>query len=119
VMFDHPEFDERVDGVIYAIAAGLGLATILNFEYVYSRNGVDLDIGSIRMVINTLAHASFAGVMGYFLGQARFEKTPVYYLPAGLTLAAVLNGLFFFLLDRTISGRTRGTICCLRRLLRW
>ena len=37
VMFPNPEFDERVDGVIYAIAAGLGLATVLNFQYVVQR----------------------------------------------------------------------------------
>lgn len=103
-VFRHPEFDERVDGVIYAIAAGLGLATVLNFQYVVRSNGVDLDIGSIRMVVNALAYAAFAGILGYFIGQIRFEKTPVWYMPAGLALAAVINGLFFFLLDRTFSG---------------
>jgi RsiW-degrading membrane proteinase PrsW (M82 family) len=99
-IFGHPEFDQRVDGVIYAMAAGLGVATVLNFQYVIERGGVDLDIGSIRMVVNALAFASFAGVQGYFIGQARFESTPVYYLPGGLAIAAVLNGLFFFVIDQ-------------------
>jgi RsiW-degrading membrane proteinase PrsW (M82 family) len=99
-VFEHPEFDERIDGVIYAIAAGLGMATVLNFFYVTERGGVDLDIGSIRMVVNALAFASFAGLLGYFIGQARFESTPFTYLPAGLTLAALLNGLFFFALEQ-------------------
>jgi RsiW-degrading membrane proteinase PrsW (M82 family) len=103
-VFHNPEFDERVDGVIYSVAAALGLATVLNFYYVFRSNGVDLDIGSIRMVINALAYASFAGIMGYFIGQARFEKTPIYYMPAGLALAALFNGLFWFLLDRTFNG---------------
>jgi RsiW-degrading membrane proteinase PrsW (M82 family) len=99
-VFDNPEFDQRIDGIIYSMAAGLGVATVLNFLYVLERGGVDLDIGSIRMVVNALAFASFAGVQGYFLGQTRFETTPVYYLPLGLTIAAVLNGLFFFILER-------------------
>jgi RsiW-degrading membrane proteinase PrsW (M82 family) len=103
-VFRHPEFDERVDGVIYSVAAGLGLATVLNFYYVFRSNGVDLDIGSIRMVINTLAYASFAGIMGYYIGQARFEKTPVHYMPTGLAIAAIINGIFWYLLDRTFSG---------------
>lgn len=103
-VFNHPEFDERVDGVIYSVAAGLGLATVLNFQYVLRSGGVDLDIGSIRMVINALAYASLAGIMGYYLGQARFEKTPVYYVPAGLLLASTINGIFFYLLDRTIGA---------------
>jgi RsiW-degrading membrane proteinase PrsW (M82 family) len=101
-VFRNPEFDERVDGVIYSVAAGLGLATILNFEYVVRSGGVDLDIGSIRMVINALAYAAFAGIMGYFIGQARFEKTPIYYLPGGVALAAFINGLFWYLIDRSV-----------------
>lgn len=104
LVFRNPEFDERVDGVIYSVAAGLGLATVLNFQYVLRSDGVDLDIGSIRMVINTMAYASFAGILGYFIGQARFEKTPIHYMPTGLTIAAVINGLFWHLLDRTFGG---------------
>ena len=106
-IYADPEFDERVDGVIYAIAAGLGMATVLNFNYVLEHGGVDLGIGSVRVVVTALAHASFAGILGYFIGQARFEKTPLLYLPGGLALAAVLNGLFFLLEDRvTGSGLT-------------
>ncbi len=100
LVFTHAEFDERMDGIIYAVAAGLGVATVTNFNYVLRHGGVDLDMGSIRMVVNTLGFASFAGVLGYFIGQARFEKTPLYYVPGGLAIAATLTGLYFFLLDR-------------------
>ncbi|HMN30426.1 MAG TPA: PrsW family glutamic-type intramembrane protease, partial [Caldilineaceae bacterium] len=103
-IFTNPEYDERVDGVIYSMAAGLGLATVLNFSYVIARGGVDLDIGSIRVVVNALAFASFAGIQGYFMGQSRFETTPFYYLPLGLSLAALVNGLFFFVLDQLPGG---------------
>lgn len=108
LVFDNPEFDERVDGVVYAVAAGLGMATVINFTYVLDRGGVDLGIGSVRMVVNALAYASFAGVLGYFIGQARFEKTPWFYLPLGLSLAALLNGLLFFFLERSSSGLAGG-----------
>lgn len=104
LVFRHPEFDERVDGVIYCVAAGLGVATVLNFQYVLRSDGVDLDIGSIRMVINAMAYASFAGILGYFMGQVRFEKTPIYYMPMGLAIAALINGLFWYLLDRSFGG---------------
>lgn len=103
-VYDHPEFDERVDGVVYAVAAGLGMATVINFTYVLDRGGVNLDIGSVRMVVNALAYASFAGVLGYFIGQVRFEKTPWYYLPLGLVLAALLNGLLFYWLESGSTG---------------
>ena len=103
-VFENIEFDERVDGVIYAVAAGLGVATVVNFVYVAERGGVDLDIGSIRMVVNALAYGSLAGVLGYFIGQAKFEVTPIWYMPAGLTIAAFLHGIFFGILGRTSRG---------------
>jgi RsiW-degrading membrane proteinase PrsW (M82 family) len=103
VVYGSHEFDERLDGIIYCMAAALGLATVVNFSYVLDHGGVDLGIGSIRMVTNALGYAGFGAVLGYFVGQARFEKTPAYYLPAGVGLAALLTGLYFFLLDRTAS----------------
>jgi protease PrsW len=106
-IYNSPEFDERVDGVIYAIAAGLGLSTVINFLYVIDHGGVDLGIGSVRIVVNALAYASFAGVLGYFLGQARFERTPSYYLPLGLALSATLNGIFFLMEDRVTADGLR------------
>jgi len=90
------EFDERVDGVVYGTAAGLGFATMLNINYVVSNAGVDLRMGMIRIAITTLAQASFAGISGYFLGRAKFEEEPVWWLPLGVTIAAVLNGVFTF-----------------------
>ncbi len=98
-VFDSAEFDERVDGIVYATAAGLGFATMLNFDYVVGHAGVDLGVGVIRVTVTALAHASIAGVLGYFLGQVKFEHTPIYYLPAGVLLAAVLNGAFFWAQD--------------------
>ncbi len=74
------DFDERVDGVIYAIAAGLGYATVLNFQYVMQHGGVDVGVGAMTVTINALAQAGFAGIIGYFLGQAKFETTPRYWL---------------------------------------
>lgn len=108
LVYHHPEFDERVDGVVYAVAAGLGIATVVNFIYVAERGGVDMDIGSLRIVINTLAYASFAAILGYFIGQSRFEKTPVWYLPLGLSLAAFGNGLLFYFLEGNRSSLARG-----------
>lgn len=92
-----PEFDERIDGVVYGTAAGLGFATMLNIHYVTANAGVDLSIGVILIAVTTLAQASFAGISGYFLGRAKFEQEPAWWLPLGVTIAALLNGLFTYL----------------------
>ena len=100
------EFDERTDGIIYGTAVGLGFATALNVAFVVESGGVDLGTGAIRIVLTSLAHASFGGVIGYFLGRQKFEPRPIWWMPAGVALAATLNGVFFFL--RSTVGR--GTI---------
>lgn len=99
-----PEFDERMDGILYGTAAGLGFATMLNITFVIDSGGVDLGMGVVRIVITALAQASFAGISGYFLSRAKFEDEPVWWLPLGLTTAAVLNGLFTVIRG----GLTRG-----------
>jgi RsiW-degrading membrane proteinase PrsW (M82 family) len=91
------EFDERVDGIVYGTAAGLGYAMVLNLRYVLDSGGVNLQAGVIRIVVTALAQASFAGLSGYFLGRAKFEDEPVWWLPGGVSLAALLNGLFTYL----------------------
>ena len=98
-VFASREFDERVDGIIYGAAIGLGFATMLHINYVVGSGGVRLDVGVIRIVVGALGQASFAGVSGYFLGRAKFEDMPAWWLPAGVTLAAVLNGVVTFLLQ--------------------
>jgi RsiW-degrading membrane proteinase PrsW (M82 family) len=105
------EFDERTDGIIYTTAAGLGYATVLNIAFVIDSGGVDLGVGSIRIVLTALAHASFAGITGYFLAREKFESRPVWWMPLGVSLAALLNGIFFYLrgmLARTSLSITGG-----------
>ena len=50
------------------------------------------------MAVTALAQASFAGVVGYFLGRAKFERLGPLWLPIGLTIAAVLNGIVTYVL---------------------
>ena len=103
-VYDSREFDERTDGIIYGSAIGLGFGTALNVAFVVESGGVDLGTGAIRIVLTSLAHASFGGVIGYFLGRQKFETRPIWWMPAGVTLAAALNGSFFFLRNTVARG---------------
>ena len=103
-VFGSSEFDEPIDGIVYATAAGLGYAAVLNVAFVVDSGGIDLAVGVIRITVTSLAHASFAGVVGYFLGQAKFTKRPAWWTALGVGLAAVLNGLFFFLRSTITRG---------------
>jgi protease PrsW len=107
VVYNTVEFDERMDGIVYGTAAGLGVATLLNLRYVLDNGGVALAPGVIQVTTTALAQASFGGLMGYFMAQAKFEHRPVWWVSLGLTLAAVLNGLFSWAISEvSVSGLT-------------
>jgi RsiW-degrading membrane proteinase PrsW (M82 family) len=103
-MYSSPEFDEPLDGIIYATAAGIGFATHQSYEFLQGRGGeVLLSAGAAQTVIATLAHASFAGILGYTLGRAKFGAMGAAArgatLATGLVVAATLNGCFFLLVE--------------------
>jgi RsiW-degrading membrane proteinase PrsW (M82 family) len=108
-IFNSPEFDERVDGIIYGAAAGLGYATLVNIAYVVENGGVDLGVGAIRVAVTALAHASFAGVTGYFLGRAKFENRGPFWLPIGVFIAALLNGVVNAIIGEITRSGLRAT----------
>ena len=92
------EFDERMDGIVYGTVAGLGVATLLNLHYIIDNEGVALAPGVITVVTTALAQASFGGLMGWFMAEAKFTHRPIWFVPLGFTLAAILNGLFSWLI---------------------
>jgi RsiW-degrading membrane proteinase PrsW (M82 family) len=99
-IFDSPEFDERTDGVVYATAAALGYATALNLQFILGSGGAALGTGELAVAEAALASAAFGGLLGYFLGRAKLEQEPVWWLSLGLLLTAALIGFFNILLGQ-------------------
>lgn len=95
-VYDSHEFDELADGVVYGSAAGIGYATALNIAFVVGSGGVDLGLGAVQIVLTALAQASIGGITGYFLAVEKLHHRPSWWVPLGVCLAAVLNGVFFF-----------------------
>jgi RsiW-degrading membrane proteinase PrsW (M82 family) len=93
------EFDEPMDGIVYMMACGTGFAVWVNYHALGKQgHSVILSTAAAQAVVITLAHASFAGALGYVMGRAKFTRrsAPVrgVLLMLGLLGAAVLNGLF-------------------------
>lgn len=103
-VYSSAEFDERVDGIVYGSAAGVGLATALNVAFIVESGGADLGSGVLRIVVIALAQASFGGVIGYFLGRQKLEARPIWWMPLGVAAAAALNGTFTFLRGTAAGG---------------
>ena len=98
--FRKPEFDEPFDGIVYAVMIGMGFATVENIFYV-SQSGIQTAI--VRMFLAIPAHATFAIIMGYFMGKAKFSpsKKPSLMI-AGIVWAVFFHGsydYFLFLQD--------------------
>ena len=107
-VYESVEFDEPVDGIVYASAAGLGFATLENVMYVLSALGTSLALalgtGLVRAVLSVPGHVLFSAMWGYSLGKARFipeEKRP-WVIAMGLVLAMASHALFNLLLFDSI-----------------
>lgn len=93
------EFDEPMDGIVYMMACGTGFAVWVNYHTLALQgHSVILSTAAAQAVVITLAHASFAGALGYVMGRAKFSRrsAPIrgILLMLGLLGAAVLNGQF-------------------------
>ncbi|AGB42187.1 putative membrane protein [Halobacteroides halobius DSM 5150] len=92
-IYSSDEFDEVVDGIIYSVSAGLGFAVLENFLYTLV---FGYQVGMIRAIVTSLIHASFSGIMGYYLGRAKLEDNSTLIL-VGLVQVILLHGLYDFL----------------------
>jgi len=98
------EFDEPFDGIVYAVMVGMGFATLENISYV-SQFG--LMTGIMRLFLAVPAHASFAIIMGYFMGKARFSiQKERFLLFLGVFWAIVFHGSYDFFLFLQESHKT-------------
>lgn len=91
----HREFNEPVDGIIYAMAAALGFATIENIFYVIEGG---YTIGVMRAVLSVPGHVIFSCLWGAALGIAKFrpEKERAGIILTGLLGAMALHAIFNF-----------------------
>ncbi len=89
-----PQFDEPVDGVIYASVVALGFASFENLKYMEFLEGPAM-LG--RAIASPLTHAMFASIWGYAAGRAQHERrSVVVWIGVGLTVSVVLHGLYDF-----------------------
>jgi RsiW-degrading membrane proteinase PrsW (M82 family) len=94
--FPKPEFDEPFDGIVYSVMVSMGFATIENIGYVM-QHGYTTAI--LRMFLSVPAHASFAIIMGYYMGKAKFAGPKrATLMMKGLVLAVFWHGTYDFFL---------------------
>lgn len=97
VIWWNKNFNEKFDGIIYAVMISLGFAAFENLLYV-SRGGVE--VGILRAFTAVPLHAVCGISMGFFLGLAKFEKSlyRLFLIFAALFVAIVIHGLYDFII---------------------
>ena len=91
-------FQTRTDGPIFGVAAALGVATMISLLHARTPGFVSLDQGVLYVSEMALGYAVLGAWLGYFLGQARFKRTNIFYLAASFLLVVLLHALYFFAL---------------------
>jgi protease PrsW len=99
LFYRKPFFDEPFDGITYAVMISMGFATLENLLYVFGSGMGSYSTALLRMLTAVPAHASFAVIMGYFVGMAKFKPhNRTLYLLLGLLGAIFFHGTYDFLL---------------------
>lgn len=91
------EFDERVDGIIYGTAAALGLGVAVNLTYILENGSISLGVGTLTIIITSLAYATFGAIVGYFLGLIKPGGGSSLLAPLGVLIAGVVHGFYEWL----------------------
>ena len=112
ILYPHDDFNEPFDGIIYSVKVGMGFALTENLFYVF--NG-DAGTALVRMFTAVPAHAFFAVIMGFFLGEAKWEhKHTTRYSIIAIVAATILHGIYdYFLFISFVPGLWIGAILCL------
>jgi len=109
VFFYHSkDFDEPLDGIIYACSIALGFATIENVFYVFSAlqyNNV-FEVASLRAFLSIPGHFLFSALWGYTAGVVKFKLRHGVTLGAGLIAAILLHAGFNFTATLSAIGTT-------------
>ena len=103
-------FDEKMDGIVYAVCISLGFAALENIMYLFSNVESYLSVGISRAIFAVPGHFCFGILMGYYYSLAKFyPKTPKKNKALILVAPIIVHGLsdsILFITDVTpaISG---------------
>jgi RsiW-degrading membrane proteinase PrsW (M82 family) len=68
----NPHFDEKMDGIVYAVCVSLGFAALENIMYLFANYESYLSVGISRAIFSIPGHFCFGILMGYYYSLAKF-----------------------------------------------
>jgi RsiW-degrading membrane proteinase PrsW (M82 family) len=96
LIWKSPSFNEKFDGIVYAVFVSLGFAGVENVLYVMDGG---MQTAFVRALTAVPAHAIFGITMGYYLGIAHmYKELRSSYLMRALLIPILLHGIYDFIL---------------------
>lgn len=97
---NNPYFDERFDGIVYAVCVGMGFAAVENVLYLFSNYDSWLSVGIVRALFAVPGHFFDAVIMGYYyshyhFGTRRNPATKALILAAPVVAHGIYDGILF------------------------
>ena len=96
-VYPTPIFQRMVDGPIFGMAAGLGLAAMLGAIATWRGEVLSWQQGLLTTGAWALSYATLGAWLGFFLARSRFTQTHPLYLAGGFLLTVFFHTLFFAL----------------------
>ncbi|MBY0122566.1 glutamic-type intramembrane protease PrsW [Bacillus sp. S/N-304-OC-R1] len=95
-VYQHVDFNEPYDGIVYGASVSLGFASLENIFYLITY-GLEHAIG--RALLPVSSHALFGVIMGYYIGKGKFSATSKgKWLILSLLIPVLLHGTYDFIL---------------------
>lgn len=95
LMRKNPYFDEKMDGIVYAVCVSLGFAALENIMYLFTNAENYLSVGIARAIFAVPGHFCFGILMGYYYSLAKFyPKTPTKNKALILVAPIIVHGVY-------------------------
>jgi len=116
------EFDEPLDGVVYGVAVALGFATLENVFYIaqtQAQMGFDRGLTVVwqRALFSVPAHALFGGMMGFYAGKSKFDRSKPAVLwrdrVFSVLVPILFHGAYNYALHHQLDGKIWATVTLL------
>jgi RsiW-degrading membrane proteinase PrsW (M82 family) len=91
-------YNERMDGIVYAVFISLGFAGLENVLYVFNPHLGGFETGLLRAVLAVPAHGWFGVAMGYHFALAKYTHRKVWHYTMAFVVPYALHGLYDWLL---------------------
>lgn len=95
-------FDEKMDGIVYAVCVSMGFAALENVMYLFQNYDDFMSVGIARAIFAVPGHFCFGVLMGYYYSMVKFyPRTPTKNKIMVIAAPVLVHGIYDSILFTT------------------